>query len=315
MSSAVFVGIDVSQDHLDVALAPSGEAWQVGNDEPGIGRLLARLTELRPELIVLEATGRLELPAAAALGAAGLPVVVVNPRQSRDFARATGQLAKTDTLDARGLALFAERIRPAVRPLPDAAAQALADLVARRRQIVEMLVAEKNRLTRASKRVARDIRRHITFLENQLAELNNQLQEAIAASPLWLEKQELLMSTPGVGPTVAATLLANLPELGRLDRRQIAALVGVAPLNRDSGKYRGQRTIWGGRAQVRAPLYMAVLVAMRWNPIIKTFYRRLLAAGKKKKVALTACMRKLLTILNAMLKNKTAWQQKAATAS
>ena len=315
MSSAVFVGIDVSQDHLDVALAPSGEAWQVGNDEPGIGRLLARLTELRPELIVLEATGRLELPAAAALGAAGLPVVVVNPRQSRDFARATGQLAKTDTLDARGLALFAERIRPAVRPLPDAAAQALADLVARRRQIVEMLVAEKNRLTRASKRVARDIRRHIAFLENQLAELNNQLQEAIAASPLWLEKQELLMSTPGVGPTVAATLLANLPELGRLDRRQIAALVGVAPLNRDSGKYRGQRTIWGGRAQVRAPLYMAVLVAMRWNPIIKTFYRRLLAAGKKKKVALTACMRKLLTILNAMLKNKTAWQQKAATAS
>ena len=315
MSNAVFVGIDVSQDHLDVALAPSGEAWQVGNDEPGIGRLLARLTELRPELIVLEATGRLELPAAAALGAAGLPVVVVNPRQSRDFARATGQLAKTDTLDARGLALFAERIRPAVRPLPDAAAQALADLVARRRQIVEMLVAEKNRLTRASKRVARDIRRHIAFLENQLAELNNQLQEAIAASPLWLEKQELLMSTPGVGPTVAATLLANLPELGRLDRRQIAALVGVAPLNRDSGKYRGQRTIWGGRAQVRAPLYMAVLVAMRWNPIIKTFYRRLLAAGKKKKVALTACMRKLLTILNAMLKNKTAWQQKSATAS
>ena len=315
MSNAVFVGIDVSQDHLDVALAPSGEAWQVGNDEPGIGRLLARLTALRPQLIVLEATGRLELPAAAALGAAGLPVVVVNPRQSRDFARATGQLAKTDTLDARGLALFAERIRPAVRPLPDAAAQALADLVARRRQIVEMLVAEKNRLTRASKRVARDIRRHIAFLENQLAELNNQLQEAIAASPLWLEKQELLMSTPGVGPTVAATLLANLPELGRLDRRQIAALVGVAPLNRDSGKYRGQRTIWGGRAQVRAPLYMAVLVAMRWNPIIKTFYRRLLAAGKKKKVALTACMRKLLTILNAMLKNKTAWQQKAATAS
>jgi transposase len=315
MSSAVFVGIDVSQDHLDVALAPSGEAWQVSNDEPGIGRLVARLTELRPELIVLEATGRLELPAAAALGAAGLPVVVVNPRQSRDFARATGQLAKTDTLDARGLALFAERIRPAVRPLPDAAAQALADLVARRRQIVEMLVAEKNRLTRASKRVARDIRRHIAFLENQLAELNNQLQEAIAASPLWLEKQELLMSTPGVGPTVAATLLANLPELGRLDRRQIAALVGVAPLNRDSGKYRGQRTIWGGRAQVRAPLYMAVLVAMRWNPIIKTFYRRLLAAGKKKKVALTACMRKLLTILNAMLKNKTAWQQKSATAS
>ena len=315
MSNAVFVGIDVSQDHLDVALAPSGEAWQVGNDEPGIGRLLARLTELRPQLIVLEATGRLELPAAAALGAAGLPVVVVNPRQSRDFARATGQLAKTDTLDARGLALFAERIRPAVRPLPDAAAQALADLVARRRQIVEMLVAEKNRLTRASKRVARDIRRHIAFLENQLAELNNQLQEAIAASPLWLEKQELLMSTPGVGPTVAATLLANLPELGRLDRRQIAALVGVAPLNRDSGKYRGQRTIWGGRAQVRAPLYMAVLVAMRWNPIIKTFYRRLLAAGKKKKVALTACMRKLLTILNAMLKNKTAWQQKSATAS
>lgn len=313
MSTAFFVGIDVSQDQLDVALAPSGAAWRVANDEPGIGQLVARLTALRPELVVLEATGRLELPAVAALAAAGLPVVVVNPRQSRDFARSTGQLAKTDTLDARGLALFAERVRPAVRPLPSAAAQALTDLVARRRQIVEMIVAEKNRLNRASQRVARDIRRHIAFLEKRLAALDEELQEAIAASPLWLEKQELLMSTPGVGPTVAATLLADLPELGRLDRRQIAALVGVAPLNRDSGKYRGQRTIWGGRARVRAPLYMAVLVAMRWNPVIKTFYQRLLAAGKKKKVALTACMRKLLTILNAMLKNKTAWQEKPAT--
>lgn len=315
MSSVVFVGIDVSQDRLDVALAPSGEAWQVPNDEPGLGQLVARLTALRPERIVLEATGRLELPAVVALVAAGLPVVVVNPRQSRNFARSTGQLAKTDTLDAQCLAAFAERVRPPARPLPDADARALMDLVARRRQIVEMLVAEKNRLTRASQRVAHDIRRHITFLEQRLEELNNQLQEAIAASPLWLEKQELLMSAPGVGPTVSATLLANLPELGCLDRRQIAALVGVAPLNRDSGKYRGQRTIWGGRTRVRAPLYMAVLVAMRWNPVIRTFYQRLLAAGKKKKVALTACMRKLLTILNAMLKNKTAWQQKPATLS
>jgi len=314
MSTAVFVGIDVSQDHLDVALAPSGEAWQVRNDELGIGQLVTRLKPLAPQLIVLEATGRLEVPAVAALAAAGLPVVVVNPRQSRDFARALGQLAKTDTLDARGLALFAERLRPQVRPLPDAETQALADLVARRRQIVEMLVAEKNRLRRASRRVAHDIRRHIAFLEKRLGELDGQLREAIEASPVWLEKQELLMSVKGVGPAVCATLLADLPELGQLNRRQIAALVGVAPLNRDSGKQRGQRTIWGGRARVRGPLYMAVLVAMRWNPVIKTFYQRLLAAGKKKKVALTACMRKLLTILNAMLKNKTAWRENPATA-
>jgi len=315
MSTAVFVGIDVSQDCLDVAVAPSGDAWQVTNDEPGLAELVERLKDLAPQLIVLEATGRLELPAVAALAAADLPVVVINPRQSRDFARALGQLAKTDTLDARGLALFAERVRPAVRPLRDAEAQALADLVVRRRQLVEMLVAEKNRLQRASTRVAKDIRRHIAFLEKQVGQLDDELQEAITASPVWLEKQQLLMSTPGVGPTLAATLLAHLPELGELNRRQIAALVGVAPLNRDSGRYRGQRTIWGGRARVRAPLYMAVLVAMRWNPVIQTFYQRLLAAGKKKKVALTACMRKLLTILNAMLKTKTAWHEKTATAS
>jgi len=315
MSSIVFVGIDVSQDRLDVALAPSGEAWAVNNDEAGIHQLVTRLRPLAPQLIVLEATGRLELPAVAALAATGLPVVVVNPRQSRDFARARGQLAKTDTLDARDLALFAERLRPQVRPLPDAQTQALADLVARRRQIVEMLVAEKNRLHRASRRVAQDIRRHIAFLEKQLHELDDQLQETIQASPVWLEKQALLMSVKGIGPAVSATLLAHLPELGCLNRRQIAALVGVAPLARDSGKYRGPRTIWGGRARVRAPLYMAVLVAMRWNPVIKAFYQRLCAAGKKKKVALTACMRKLLTILNAMLKTKTAWQQKPATAS
>jgi transposase len=315
MSTAVFVGIDVSQDHLDVALAPTGEAWQVANDEPGLAELVPRLKERRPQLIVLEATGRLELPAVAALAAAGLPVVVVNPRQSRDFARALGQLAKTDSLDAQGLALFAERIRPPVRPLPDQVTQALSDLVTRRRQIVEMVVAEKNRLTRASKRVTQDIRRHLAFLEKRLEALNDELQETIAASPLHLEKQELLMSVPGVGPTVSASLLADLPELGQLDRWQLATLVGVAPLNRDSGRYRGQRTIWGGRARVRAPLYMAVLVAIRWNPIIKTFYQRLRAAGKKKKVALTACMRKLLVILNAMLKTNTAWLQKPATAS
>lgn len=315
MSTAVFVGIDVSRDHLDVALAPQGGTWQATNDEPGIAAMVCRLRELAPQRIVLEATGRLELPAVAALAAAALPVVVINPRQSRDFARALGQLAKTDTLDAHGLALFAERIQPPVRPLPDAQTQALTDLVTRRRQIVEMIVAEKNRLVRASGHVASDIRRHVAFLEKRLSALDDDLQEAIAASPLWLEKQALLMSVPGVGPTVSATLLADLPELGRLSRRQIAALVGVAPLNRDSGRYRGQRTIWGGRARVRAPLYMAVLVAMRWNPVLRVFYRRLLAAGKKKKVALTACMRKLLVILNAMLRTHTAWQQKPATVS
>ncbi len=316
MSSApIFVGIDVSKDRLDVALRPTGERWAVANDEPGIARLVVRLQAVRPALVVLEATGGLELPVTGALAAAGLPVVVVNPRQVRDFAKATGQLAKTDALDADILAQFAEAVRPALRPLPDAATQALSALLARRRQLLEMRTAEKNRLGTAPRPVRAEIQAHIAWLTRRLARLDDALARTIRESPVWRERDDLLQSTPGVGPGLARTLLASLPELGTLNRKQIAALVGVAPLNRDSGTLRGKRTVWGGRAHVRAALYMSTLAATRYNPVIRAFYQRLCAAGKAKKVALTASMHKLLMILNAMLKTRTPWQENFARTS
>ena len=311
----LYVGIDVAKAHLDVAEGSTGALWRVANDEVGIAEALRRLEVLAPALVVLEATGGYEAPVAAALGAAGLPVAVVNPRQVRDFAKSTGQLAKTDALDARILALFGERVRPAVRPLPDAQAQELSGLLTRRRQLIAMLTAEKNRLGRALPRVRPGLAAHIAWLERQVVELNGDLGRTLRESPLWREQEDLLRSVPAVGPVLTVTLLAEVPELGSLGRRQIAALVGIAPLNRDSGTFRGKRVVWGGRAPVRAVLYMATLVATRFNPVIRVFYQRLLAAGKPKKVALVACMRKLLTILNAMIKHRTPWQVDHALSS
>jgi len=305
---SIFVGIDVAKDRLDIAVRPTGDEWSDSNTDAGIVQVVARLEELGPELVVLEATGGLELAVVAALGTAGLPVVVVNPRQVRDFAKATGKLAKTDAIDARVLAHFAEAVRPAVRPLPNTQAQALERLLTRRRQVVGMLTTERNRFRTARKPVRERLQAHIKYLEQELEDLDTDLRDSIHSSPIWRERDNLLQSVPGVGKVLSLTLLAALPELGTLDRRQVAALVGVAPLNRDSGTMRGKRTIWGGRAKVRASLYMATLVATRHNPVIQAFYERLCAAGKAKKVALTACMRKLLTILNAMLKHRTPWQ-------
>lgn len=303
-----YVGIDVAQAHLAVAVRPSGEQWRTATTEPAVADLVTRLQAVAPTLVVLEATGGLELPVVAALAAAGLPVAVVNPRQVRDFAKAIGQLAKTDTLDAQVLARFAEVVQPAPRPLPDAAAQALSALLARRRQVVEMLTAEQQRLGRARPPVRGRVEAHIPWLQQELADLDGEVREAVQASPLWREQEELLRSAPGIGPVVATTLLADLPELGTLNRKQISALVGVAPLNCDRGTLRGKRAVWGGRGRVRATLYMAALVAVRHNPIIRAFYARLLAVGKAKKVALTACMHKLLIILNAMLHHRTPWR-------
>ena len=306
-----FVGIDVAKAPLDVAGRPSGERWAVPNDAGGVVTLVERLQALHPTLIVLEATGGLERAATVALATAGLPVVVVNPRQARDFARATGQLAKTDALDARALAHFADVIRPTPRPLPDAQTQELRALLGRRQQLVGMRTAEQNRLAGTSGRLQRDMEAHITWLNERLATLDYDIETLLRASPLWRENDDLLQSAPGIGPVCARTLLLELPELGTLTRQQIAALVGVAPLNCDSGTLRGRRTIWGGRAHVRTVLYMGTLVATRYNPRIKAFYERLLAVGKVKKVALTACMHKFLTILNAMLKHRTPWQAQA----
>jgi transposase len=310
--STIFVGIDVAKDRLDLAWRPTGERWTAPNTERGIRAICRRLRTPGPTLIVLEATGGLELPLTGALAAAGLPVVVVNPRQIRDFAKATGRLAKTDALDAAVLAHFAEAVRPEPRPLPDAATQALSALLLRRRQLIGMRTAEQNRLGSAPAPVRQAIVAHIRWLESRLAELDEELARTIRESPLWREKDDLLQSTPGVGPVLARTLLASLPELGTLTRQQVAALVGVAPLNRDSGRCRGSRRVWGGRAHVRAALYMGTLVATRFNPVIRAFYHRLCAAGKAKKVALTACMRKLLTMLNAMLKHQAPWTIKVA---
>ena len=311
----VLVGIDVSKAQLDVALRPTEDQWHVSNDEVGIPGLVERLQAVQPTLVVLEATGGLEVPAAGALAEAGLPVVVVNPRQARDFAKATGRWAKTDSLDARGLAHFAEAVRPTPRPLPEAQAQALSALLTRRRQLVQRLTAERRRLQSAPQRIRADIQAHITWLERRLARTDADLGAAIRSTPLWRAKDEILQSTPGVGPILSRTLVAEVPELGALNRQEIAALIGVAPLNRDRGTLRGKRAVWGGRAHVRAVLYMSTLAAVRHNSVLKAFYERLRAVGKAPKVALTACMRKLLTILNAMLKHQTPWHENYANHS
>jgi transposase len=308
LSPQVFVGIDVAKAQLDIALRPTGTRWTVTNDDAGIAELVTRLQGIGPQLIVLEATGGFQRAVVAALAAAALPVVVVNPRQARDFAKATGQVAKTDALDARALAHFADAIRPTPRPIPDAQTEELRALLARRRQLIAMRTAEHNRLGSAPRRLQADIEAHITWLDTRLAALDDDLDTTLRASPVWREQEELLRSVPGIGPVCARTLVLDLPELGTLTRQRLAALVGVAPFHWDSGTMRGTRRVWGGRAHVRTTLYMSTLVAVRYNPVLKRFYERLCAAGKAKKVALTACMRKLLTILNAMVKHHTPWQ-------
>lgn len=307
----MFIGIDIAKAECVVVVRPTGESWTCPNDESHMRALVERVRALEPTQIVLEATGGYEVVVASALAAAGLPVAVVNPRQVRDFAKATGQLAKTDRVDAQVLALFAERIRPALRPLPDEATQELAAVLTRRRQLLEMLQAEKNRLGQVLGRgqhvVKKSLKKHVAYLERELALTNTDLDELVRASAIWRERDELLQSVPGIGRVVARTLLAELPELGALDRRQIAKLVGLAPISRESGTWRGRRSIHGGRATVRTVLYMATLVASRRNPIIRVFYLRLLAAGKAKKLALIACARKLITILNQMVRTGQPW--------
>lgn len=310
--SQVFVGIDVSKATLDIAVLPQGSSWQVQRQDGAIGTLVEDLQRLKAGLIVLEATGGLEAPVSAALASAGLAVAIVNPRQARDFAKATGALAKTDRLDARMLARLGQVLKPPVRALRDEETLALEALLTRRRQIIEMLTMERNRLHSAPAPVRRDIRDHITWLVRRLKDVDGDLKAAIEAHDFWRIKDELIRSVPGAGPVLSITLLATLPELGQLNRRQIAALAGVAPLNCDSGTLRGSRHIWGGRAVVRTALYMATVAAIRCNPVIGAFHARLKAAGKKPKVAITACMRKLLTILNSMIRNNTPWQIKNA---
>lgn len=305
---ALFVGIDVSQATLDVALRPGGASWQVANDGAGVSTLVERLRETSPTLVVLEATGGMELLAVSELALAGMPVVVVNPRQVRSFARAVGKLAKTDALDAHLLAQYGDALRPEPRPLPDEATRELESVVTRRRQLVDMRTAEQNRLRSAPQRLRPRIEAHIGQLEGYIADLDRELGEVLQSSPVWQTKERLLRSVKGVGPVLATTLLAQLPELGSLNRKQIAALVGVAPLNRDSGTWRGKRTCWGGRGDVRAVLYMATLSAVHSNPALTAFYQGLLKAGKLKKVALTASMHKLLLVVNAVMKTGVRWE-------
>lgn len=307
----VFVGIDVAKDTLEVAIRPSGEGETFANNDQGIALMRAFIKQFTPVLIVCEATGGFEMRLATDLAASGLPVVVVNARQVRDFARATGTLAKTDTIDARVIAHFADAIRPDVRPLKDRDAQRLDALITRRRQLVDMLTAEKNRLLTAPEWTRDDIEAHIAWLKQCLKKVDKDLANLVKQSPLWREKERILRSTPSVGSIMTYTLVSELPELGTLNRKQIAALVGVAPMNRDSGTFRGKRCIWGGRSAIRSVLYMSTLNAIHFNPLIKPFYERLRAAGKLPKVAITACMRKLLTILNTMVKNRTCWMEHA----
>lgn len=304
-----YVGIDVAKAKLDVFIGGTRESFSVVNTELGIRGMLAKFR--RDDFVILEATGGLEVPVAGALATGGIALAIVNPRQVRDFARATGRLAKTDRLDAEVLARFGEAVKPPARPLANEQAEALEALVTRRRQLVEMLTAEKNRRSMAPKVLYRSIDEHIRWLEKRLSGLDDELATMIRNSPLWRERDELLRSVPGVGKVLSSTLLAQLPELGTLNRKQIAALAGLAPFNRDSGSLRGSRCIWGGRAQVRRVLYMAIVAGIRSNPAIKPFYLRLRASGKPAKRALTACMRKLLVILNAMLRSKTHWQTPA----
>ena len=308
--SRYYVGVDVSKERLDVAFRPTGGRCWFPNDPGGIDGLVSRLAEeeQRPALVVLEASGGYERPAAAALAASGLACAVVNPRQARDFAKATGRLAKTDTLDAESLARFAEAVKPEPRALPGEEALLLGEILDRRRQLLGMLVAENNRLSvTASEPVRRRIRAHVRWLEKEVSRTDGELKEAVERSPAWRENEALLRSVPGVGPVLAKTLLAELPELGTLSHKRLSALVGVAPFNFDSGTLRGKRMVWGGRARVRSTLYMASLAATRHNPAIGAFYERLVAAGKPKKVALIACARKLLAILNAVMRDRVPW--------
>lgn len=306
--TAVIVGIDVSKDRLDVHVVPSGEAFAVARDGEGLNELVGRLTALKPALVAVEATGGFESTTAAAVAGAGLPLVVVNPAQVRAFAQALGRRAKTDPIDAEVIARFAQAVKPEVRALPDEAERLLADLVARRRQIVQMIGAEKQREKRlAQPRVRRSIARLVLALQKELADLDSQIDDEVRGTPAWREKEDLLRSIPGVGPVTSRTLLAELPELGRLDRRQIASLAGLAPWTRQSGQWKGKSFIGGGRASVRTALFMAALVASRHNPQLRAFNQRLIDAGKPKLVALTATARKLLTILNTMAKTQTPW--------
>ena len=309
-----YLGIDVAKAHLDLASRPDGRQWRIDYESTAVGALVADLAESPPTLVVLEATGGLELPVASELAAAGIPVAIINPRQIRDFAKATGRLAKTDRIDAQVLAEFADRVQPAARPVPDAATQELAAVLARRRQVVEMLVAERNRQRTAHPSVRKGVREHIAWLERSLGDCDGELKRLIEASPVWRVNEDLLQGVNGVGPVLTTTLLAQVPELGTLDRRAIAKLVGVAPLSCDSGQRRGKRRCWGGRGAVRAVLYMATLAAIRSNDVIRTYYHGLLARGKAEKVAIVAAMRKLLTILNAMIRDHVAFNPELARA-
>jgi len=311
---AEFVGIDVSKGTLDVCWRGSGQTVSVTNDDAGIAGLVERLRADRPVLVVLEATGGYEFPIVVALGLAGVPTAVVNPRQARDFAKAVGRLAKTDRIDAAILAHFGEAVKPAPRAVPQAEVVELEALVARRRQLVEMVVAEKNRLARAAAKIKPNIKVHVTWLEEQIDAISDDLGKAIRRSPVWREKDDLLQSIPGIGNVIARTLVAELPELGALSRGQITSLVGLAPHNADSGQHRGQRRIWGGRASVRTALYMGALAGVRYNPVLRAMYKRLVASGKPKKVALIACAHKLLLIANAILTNRTAWNRQLCAA-
>jgi transposase len=308
MDATIVVGIDVSKDRLDVCVRPIGEVFSVSRDATGIEVLIGRMAGLTLRVIALEATGGFETVVAASLGAAGLPVVVVNPAQVRAFAQAMGRRAKTDVIDAAVIAHFVEATKPEPRPLPDVDTQMLADLVSRRRQIIQMIVAERQREKRAAKRMKKSILRLLKALQVELSEIDQEIDEAVRGSPAWREKEDLLSSVPGVGPTIARTLIAELPELGALDRRQIAALVGLAPWTRQSGQWRGKSFIGGGRASVRSALFMGALTAARFNPVLKAFHQRLIVAGKPKMVAAIAVARKLLTILNAILRDKSPWQ-------
>jgi transposase len=311
----ISIGIDVSKHALVIAVHPSGECWTTETTAPALDATVARLCGLTPAIVVVEATGGYERAITAACAAASLPMAVVNPRQVRAFAHALGRTAKTDAVDAAVLAEFGARMQPAARPITDAETHALAALVTRRRQLIEMLGMEQRRLEQAppTGRITRDLRHHIRWLERRIEDVDDEIGTAIQASPIWRVQDDLLRSMPGIGPTTARTLLAELPELGRLDRRAIAALVGVAPFNCDSGQHRGERHIWGGRAAVRATVYMAALSATRCNPVLRAFDRRLRDAGKPAKVALIATMRKLLTILNAMLKHQRRWTTEVAS--
>ncbi len=321
METPIFIGIDVSKRALDVHVLPSNEHWESANTPAGIDELTERILVLSPTLVVLEATGKYEAPCAAALAAASVPVTIVNPRQTRNFARSMGQLAKTDRIDAALLALFADRVRPEVRELPDDETEALAAILARRRQLIQMRTAEKNRQHAttvgggASRAVRKSVAAHIEWLDAAISDVDGELRDAVESSSIWRAKEKLLRSVPGVGPGLALTLLADLPELGRLSRREIAALVGVAPMNRDSGSYRGRRSVQGGRGVVRVALYMGALTAVRLGAPFRALYDRLVAKGKPKKVALVAVMRKLLVTCNAVLRDESVWHGKSVIAS